>query len=102
MRHLIVPLVLMGALGCGGAALASDIALHKHTPEDVKAVCAKAGGSFSESAGSYGCGTDCHGGAGTDCTVFCKADQNCFGQVIGARRPRDLLGALEVPARHRR
>lgn len=102
MRQLIAPLVLMGALGFGGAALARDIALHKHTADEVKAVCTKAGGSFSEGSGTYGCGTDCHGGSGTDCTVFCQADQNCFAQVIGARRPHDLLSALQIPARHGR
>ena len=101
MRHLIVPLVLMGALGCGGAALASDIALHKHTPEDVKAVCAKAGGSFSESAGSYGCGTDCKGGKGTDCLVTCAPDKPCTAQVIGAKRPRTIEQAL-APGKKKR
>jgi hypothetical protein len=102
VRQLIALLVLTGALAFGSAAQAIDIALHKHTPEDVKAACTKAGGSFSEGSGTYGCGTDCRGAPGTDCTVFCQADQNCFAQVIGARRPHDLAGALQVPARHRR
>jgi hypothetical protein len=102
VRHVFALLVLTGALAIGGVASARDINLHKHTADELKAACTKAGGSYSESSGTYGCGTDCHGGPGTDCTVFCRTDQNCYAQLIGARRAHDLLDALQIPARHRR
>jgi hypothetical protein len=99
VRKLIAALVLMIAFGFGGSSLASDIPMHKHTADEVKSVCAKAGGSFSQEPGDYSCGTDCHGGPGTDCVVFCKTDQNCVAQVIGGRRPATLLSALKAPVR---
>ena len=102
MRKLIVPVVLMSALGFSGSSLASPINLHKHGAEEIKAVCAKAGGKYSEGAGTYACGTNCHGGPGTDCVVFCKADQMCDAQVIGARRPTTPLSALQAQTRANR
>jgi len=79
--------------------LASDVHLAKQTAEEIKSVCDKAGGKFSQDANGYGCGTDCHGGPGTDCVVFCKTGEKCDAQVIGGRRPKNALSALQAPAR---
>ena len=99
MRISTAALILMGLLGFTASSLASDIHLPKQTADEVKAVCDKAGGKFSQDANGYDCGTDCHGGPGTDCVVFCKAGQNCVAQVIGGRRPKTALSALQAPAR---
>jgi hypothetical protein len=100
LRHLTVALVLIGTLGLSGPSLARDLYLGKHTPDELKTVCAKAGGRFSQDSGGYGCGTDCHGSPGTDCTVYCKAGKRCVAQVIGGRRPRQVESALKAPPRH--
>ncbi len=100
MRHLTIALILIGILGISGPSLARDITLRKHTPAEIKTACEKAGGKFSQDAKGYGCGTDCHGSRGTDCTVFCPTDARCVVQVIGARRPRHVLDALKKPERH--
>jgi uncharacterized membrane protein len=97
LRNFIAPLVVIGALGLGGSALARDISMHKHSVDELKAICSKVGGSFSQDAKMYGCGTDCKGGPGTDCIVTCKTDESCVAQVIGARRPRTVLDALVKP-----
>jgi hypothetical protein len=97
VRELTAPLILIGILGFSGSSLASEVPMHKHTVEEIKSVCDKTHGSFSQDAQIYGCGTDCHGGPGTDCIVSCKADQTCVAQVIGARRPTNLLNALQTP-----
>ena len=102
MRSLTVPLVLIAVLGLAGVCSANDVNLPKQTPDELKAVCAKAGGKFSQDASGYGCGTNCSGGSGTDCTVFCKPEQKCVAQVIGARRPKDVLSALQAPMKHAR
>lgn len=67
----------------------------KHSADDLKAACAKVGGSFSQGKERYGCGTDCRGAPGTDCIVSCDASQKCSAQVIGARRPRNIESALK-------
>ncbi len=98
MRTIFLPLILLGALTVSGAALGNEVSLHKHSADELKTVCQKAGGKFSQDARAYGCGSDCHGEPGTDCVVTCiSADQNCTGQVIGARRPKNLLSALQAP-----
>jgi len=89
-------------LALAGAAQARDITLPKTAPEALKTACAAAGGKFSQDSRGAGCGTDCLGKPGTDCTVFCPADEKCTAQVIGARRPRSLAEALTRPARHKR
>ncbi len=100
MRSVTVPLILIGALGLGiGPSLAQGISLHKHTAEELKSVCDKAGGSFSQDADGYGCGTDCNGKPGTDCIVGCKNGQDCIAQVSGRGRPTNLLNALVRPPR---
>ncbi len=100
MRYLVVPLILIGVLGVSSPSLARDITLRKHTADEIKSACEKAGGKFSQDAKGYGCGTDCHGTRGTDCTVFCPTGERCVVQVIGARRPRHVLDALKIPERH--
>ncbi len=97
MRITILPVILLGVLAISAPALANEVSLHKHSADELKSVCEKAGGKFSQDARAYGCGTDCHGGPGTDCVVSCTADQNCTGQVIGSRRPKNLLSALQAP-----
>ena len=96
MRNLIVPLILVGAFGLssGWALAAQEVSLHKHTAAELKSVCDKAGGRFSQDAGGYGCGTNCQGKPGTDCAIGCKNDQNCTAQVPGRGRPTNLLNAL--------
>jgi hypothetical protein len=102
MRSLIALLILFSTLALGSSCLAVEVALRKHTVEEVKSACDQVGGRFSQDAGGYECGTNCHGGPGTDCIVNCKATQPCFAQVIGNRRPTTLLNALQTPARGRR
>lgn len=98
MRRSIALLVLGGSLALAGAASARDIHLPKTGADELKQVCDKVGGSFSQGTARYGCGTDCKGGKGTDCVVTCEPDKRCDGQVIGARRPRTVEQAL-APAK---
>jgi hypothetical protein len=102
VRSVTVPLILISAFAVCGSALANEVSMHKHTAEEIKAVCDKVGGKFSQDAGGYGCGTTCNGGPGTDCIVNCKTDQPCYAQVIGSRRPTTPLDALQAPARRTR
>jgi hypothetical protein len=95
-------LVLTGALVLGGAALAKDLTLPKMDAAALKGVCNKAGGKFSEGPQRYGCGTNCHGGPGTDCIVNCARGEKCNAQVIGARRPHSVAEALTKPERRRK
>ncbi len=102
MRNLCATLILIGTLGLSGPSLARDISLPKHSAAEIKTVCDKVGGKFSQDANGYDCGTNCHGGPGTDCIVSCKTAERCVAQVIGARRPRHVLDALKMPERHAR
>ena len=97
MRNLAVPFILVGALGLSTSSLARDISIGKHTADEVKRVCDKVGGKFSQDTTGHYCGTDCHGGPGTDCVVGCQTSKPCIAQVIGSRRPSTLLNALEAP-----
>lgn len=99
MRKFTVPFVLIGALACSGAAFARDINLPKHTVDELKAVCTKVGGNFTQDSSGYECGTDCHGKPGTACTVYCKTGERCVAQVTGGRRPHSAESALQAPAR---
>jgi hypothetical protein len=92
---------LIGALGLSSQAFARDIYLAKQTVDDMKAVCQKTGGRFSQDKNGYGCGTNCKGGPGTDCIVFCKAGKKkCVAQVVGGRRPHSVESALQKAGRH--
>jgi hypothetical protein len=102
VRNLTAPLTLIGAFAVSGSVLANEVSLQKHTAEEIKTVCEKVGGKFSQDAAGYDCGTDCHGGPGTDCVVGCKTDQPCFAQVIGSKRPTTVINALQAPARRTR
>jgi hypothetical protein len=102
VRHLAALLVLTGALALNSAATAKDLTLPKTSADAIKSACTQAGGKFSQDAKSYGCGTDCHGGPGTDCVVYCETDQKCTAQVIGGRRPHSVAAALTKPEAHRR
>jgi|SRR5690242_16700180 hypothetical protein len=78
-----------------GSALASEAATHKFTADEIKSACDQAGGSFSQDANGYDCGTNCQGKPGTDCVVACKNnDKGCFAQVPGRARPKSLPNAL--------
>jgi len=102
MRIVTALLILSATLALAAPSLARDITLPKTSPDQLKAACGKAGGNFSQDAQHYGCGTDCQGKPGTDCTVTCSADQKCTAQVIGARRPRSVVEALSKPAKRER
>jgi len=97
VRHLTALVILTGALAFGSAALARDMTLPKTSTDQLKNACDKASGRFSQDAKGYGCGTNCAGAQGTDCTVYCSADTQCTAQVIGARRPRSVADALTTP-----
>jgi hypothetical protein len=94
--------ILVAVFLVGGPLLASDISLPKQTAAQIRQACDSAGGKFSQDARGYGCGTDCHGNPGTDCTVYCTDGARCTAQVIAGRRPHNVLDALKAPARHRR
>lgn len=94
MRNLIAPLVLVATLGFSAPSLAKDIYLHKQTPEQLKSICEKVSGKFSQDKSGYACGTDCKGGPGTSCLVYCRPNKRCVAQVIGARHPRSVESAL--------
>jgi len=102
VRHLISLLILTGAFAHSGTALAEETTLPRTNAEQLQSACTKAGGKFSQDAKGIECGTNCQGGPGTDCTVYCPTDQKCTAQVIGARRPRSVAEALTKPERHRR
>ncbi len=77
------------------SAQAAEVSIRKYSADDLKTACEKVGGSFTHDPGDYACSTDCKGGQGTDCSVFCKQDRNkCTAQVIGSRRPKTLEQAL--------
>ena len=102
MQRLTTALILIGALGLSGPALARDIYLQKQTPDQLKSVCAKEVGKLSQKTNGYDCWTDCHSKGGTACNVYCQPDKRCVAQVIAGRRPRTIESALQVPARDHR
>ena len=97
MRSLTIPFVLVGTFGLAISSFARDVSVGKHNAEEVKSVCEKVGGKFSQDTTGYYCGTNCHGGPGTDCVVGCKTGQACIAQVIGGRRPTTLVNSLTAP-----
>jgi hypothetical protein len=100
VRKLIVPLILGGLFAFAGPALARDIYLPKHTADQLKSICDKVGGHFSQDSSGYDCGTDCKGKPGTACIVYCRADKRCVAQVNGGRRPHSVEAALAGRKRH--
>jgi hypothetical protein len=94
VQNLTVPFILVNALSLSGSALALEVSMHKHSAAELKSVCDKAGGKFSQDAAGYDCGTNCQGKPGTDCVVGCKNDQNCTAQAPGRGHPNSLLNAL--------
>jgi hypothetical protein len=99
MRNSTAALMLIVAVSLNAPSFARDISVGKHTAEDVKSICDKVGGKFSQDATGHYCGTNCHGAPGTDCVVGCKTGQSCIAQVIGSRRPTNLRNALEAPVK---
>ena len=98
MRSLAASSILIGIFGFTVSSFARDVSIGKHSAEEVKTVCDKVGGKFSQDATGHYCGTNCHGGPGTDCVVGCKIGQTCIAQVIGSRRPTTLVNALQAPS----
>jgi hypothetical protein len=94
VRILTALLVVSGTLAIGGASLARDVHLPKTSADQLKQICDKVGGSFSQGTARYGCGTDCKGNKGTDCLVSCEPDKPCDAQGIGGKRPRSVEQAL--------
>src|SRR5262245_46345064 len=85
MQNSTISVILAVIFGFSvGSSIASETTMRKSSAEELKSVCDKAGGSFSQDAGGYGCGTNCQGKPGTDCVLACKNDQKtCFAQVPG-------------------
>ncbi len=77
VRYLTLPFILTSLFALSGPCIAGDVPMHKHTADELKGVCTKVGGSFSQDAAHYGCGTDCHGAQGTDCIVSCTISDRC-------------------------
>ena len=105
MRHFIFLILIgsvIGAVGLGGPGPARESRLGKSTLADIKAVCDKVGGKLSQDARGFGCGTDCHGHPGTDCTLYCKTDEKCVAQTMSSRRATSFENALKAPERHSR
>ena len=94
--RILTALVIVAALAA--PASARDLTLPKTAADALKSACDKAGGKFSQGDNIYGCGTDCAGKPGTDCTVTCMAGKRCTAQVIGGRRPRSVADALKAGA----
>jgi hypothetical protein len=102
VRNLMAPLVLIGALAFTCAASARDTHLPPQTVDQLKAICTKVGGSFSQDSRGYDCGTDCHGKPGTACNVYCQPGKRCVAQLNMGRRAHNIEDALKVPERHHR
>ena len=96
MRYSTIPIIFAAILGFSvGSSMASETTMRKSSVEELKSVCDKAGGSFSQDAGGYGCGSNCQGKPGTDCVLNCKNNEkSCFAQVPGRTRPTSPLNAL--------
>lgn len=90
-----VVLAVVVLVGAAIPAAARDQSMGKHSADELKATCAKIGGSFSQGQERYGCGTDCHGAPGTDCIVSCGADGKCTAQLMGGRRAHSIESALK-------
>jgi hypothetical protein len=99
VRHFISSLIVIGILGLGSPLLARESTLANSTLDEIKKVCDKAGGKLSQDTNGFGCGTDCNGHPGTDCTLYCKSGQKCVAQTMGARRATNFDNALKVPER---
>jgi len=100
LRYWPALLVLSGTLAFSGVALARDIHIKKMSTADLKQVCEKVNGSFTQGPKRYGCGTDCKGKPGTECIVTCESGRRCIAQVIGARVPHTAEQALAPHKRH--
>src|SRR3974390_3654400 len=80
VRIIIARFVLLGAVAISDPALANEVSLHKHSADELKNICQKTGGKFSQDASGYGCGTNCHGGAGNHWLPAVQAGQNFNGK----------------------
>ncbi|HZD90404.1 MAG TPA: hypothetical protein VE224_09920, partial [Pseudolabrys sp.] len=103
LRILTAALVLSALAFAYGPSSARDVRLHiKMSPQALQQACTDAGGHFSQGEAIYGCGTDCHGNAGTDCTVTCRPGKLCIAQTMGGRRAHTVAQALKARGRYPR
>ncbi len=94
-------LAMCSLLSLSAAYAEANINLGVHSDAEISRKCKAAGGNFDQDKNSYGCTTNCKGGAvdGTrkSCNVSCQSsDQTCTGQTpdrIGSRL-RNVTGIL--------
>ncbi len=88
MRKFVVMIIALAALSSlAGVASAGTIQIGgTHSPEEIKATCDKAGGTYTSYGTLYGCFTGCGGGI-ADCQVSCIGGK-CLGTCpsCGERR----------------
>ena len=79
------------------AAWARLVQLGNHTAGQIKAACDKAGGTFTQDSGGYGCGKGNCDGKGGLCSVGCTNGGKCTGLVPGRIAPgKSPLGVLQT------
>lgn len=79
-------------------AMAKDVDLAHYSPDQIKSICDRVGGSFRSDGQTYGCSKKCTGGT---CAVICDKDDGCFGvtpekRTQGASGERGVLEALNA------
>jgi hypothetical protein len=92
----VVVAAFLGLFISAHVAAAKEVAVGgTHSESQVKKDCGNAGGDFSSYGGIYGCSTNCHGGAGSDCAVSCSKGK-CTGQVPGMIASKNRLSNFLV------
>src|SRR4051794_35235681 len=104
MRSVHAILLASGLVALSAAPAAStEVKMGKHTSSEIKNACDKAGGTYTEDPGGYGCATNCHGGPGGACVVGCKSNHQCTGEVPLRTTPASVLrppaGALAISSK---
>lgn len=103
MKFICAALFALALAALAPPSSAAEVNLQKTSADDLKALCQKVGGAYSEDNSGYGCSTDCQGGKGTDCTVYCPSTaKRCTAQVDGARRPKTVEQALAPVSKRKR
>jgi len=83
------------ALACAQAFARSVRISGTHSASEIKGACDKAGGTFTQDSGGYGCTTNCTASYG--CTVGCTNKGKCTGDVPLRGRPSGTLGGILHP-----
>jgi hypothetical protein len=80
-RVALFLLTLSGSIVMADMAMAAKIVpiSGKHSKDEIKKTCDKAGGEFGEDSGGYGCTTQCT--TKESCHVACSNNGKCKGQV---------------------